>query len=86
MLSLILRMIFFSSGQKKFVRPFVSVNSFLLTFLLFLVLKTLYKFLIFLHTCSDLCVQAEQTGQEIMRALSMCIRNWCASWPYASAP
>jgi hypothetical protein len=68
-------MIFFSSGQKQFVRPFVSVNRFLLTFLLFLVLKKLFKFLISLHTCSDLCVQAEQTGQEIMRALSMCIRN-----------
>ncbi len=29
---------------------------------------------------------AEHTRQGLMCVLSMCIRNWCACWAYASAP
>ncbi len=39
-----------------------------------------------LCVCSDLYAYTEHTDQELMRALSVRIRNWCAPWPYASVP
>jgi hypothetical protein len=39
-----------------------------------------------LRACSDLYAHAEHTGQELMRTLSVRVRNWCAPWAYASVP
>jgi hypothetical protein len=55
-------------------------------FVIFAVLGTLklLKILTSLRACSDLYAHAELTGQDLMRALSMRIRDWCPPWPYAS--
>jgi hypothetical protein len=75
MLSLILRGILLSLGQKQIfsvelLRPFVSVKRF------FAVLGIkLLKSLISLWACSDLYAHAKHTGQELMRALSVHVRS-----------
>jgi hypothetical protein len=39
-----------------------------------------------LCACSNLYVHAEHKGQELMRSLSVRVRNWRAPWAYASVP
>ncbi len=54
-------------------------------FKIFAVLK-LSKILNSLRACFNLYVHTEHTDQELMRTLSVCVRNWCAPLPYASVP
>ncbi len=79
------RIIFFSLGQKKLF-SWSLWDHLLAIFVMFAVLVTLklLKNLTSLRACSDLYAHAEHTGQDLLRALSMRIRNWCPPWPYAS--
>jgi hypothetical protein len=79
MLSLFLRRLFFKFGQKFFLSvelliPLVSVNNDFVIFLIFEVLKKLFKNFTSLCICSGLYAYTEHTRQELMRALSIRIR------------
>jgi hypothetical protein len=71
---------FLSLGQKNFcsvelLRTLVSVNNDFLKFLIFKVLKKLLKNFTSLCVCSGLYAYAEHTRQELVRKLSIRIKN-----------
>ncbi len=73
---------FLSFGQNFFfsvelLRPLVSVKNDFLKFFIFQVPKKLLKNLTSLRVCSGLFAYAEHTHQELVRMLSIRIRNWC---------
>ena len=71
---------FLSWGPKIFfsgelLRPLVRVKNDFLKFLIFQVLKKLFKNFTSLRVCSGLYAYAEHTRQELMRTLSVRVRN-----------